>query len=106
MDHFEARALQMAFDLTIRNTYEDKVGQGYNEARAQDIRRLYNILCGRAPEDTAVAAAPALVAPAPASAALSAPNAAPSDAAPATPVPAAKPKPATPRKRKTDLPTE
>ena len=52
MSHdFEVRALQMAYDLTTPNTYEGKVGQGYNEARAQDIRRLYNILCGREPED-------------------------------------------------------
>ena len=51
MESFEARALQMAFDLTIRNTYEGRVGQGYNEARAEDIRRLYNILCGRRPEE-------------------------------------------------------
>lgn len=51
MDSFEARALQLAFDLTTKNTYEGRVGQGYNEARAQDIRRVYNILSGRAPED-------------------------------------------------------
>lgn len=51
MDSFEARALQLAFDLTTRNTYEGKVGQGYNEARAEDVRRLYNILCGRAAGD-------------------------------------------------------
>ncbi|SEJ38735.1 hypothetical protein SAMN04488058_10758 [Deinococcus reticulitermitis] len=46
-DSFEARALQLAFDLTVHNTYEGRVGQGYNEARAHDIRRLYNLLCGR-----------------------------------------------------------
>ncbi|WP_414657561.1 hypothetical protein ACINK0_06025 [Deinococcus sp. VB343] len=46
-DSFEAKALQLAFDLTVHNTYEGKVGQGYNEARAHDIRRLYNVLCGR-----------------------------------------------------------
>ncbi|RJF72722.1 hypothetical protein D3875_15420 [Deinococcus cavernae] len=51
MDSFEARALQLAFDLTTGNTYEGKVGQGYNEARAHDIRRLYNVLSGRVPED-------------------------------------------------------
>ena len=51
MDSFEARALQLAFDLTTRNTYEGKVGQGYNEARAHDIRRVYNILNGRAADD-------------------------------------------------------
>lgn len=50
-DTFEARALQMAYDLTTPNTYEGKVGQGYNEARAHDIRRLYNILCGRSPDE-------------------------------------------------------
>lgn len=46
-DSFEAKALQLAFDLTTHNSYEGKVGQGYNEARAHDIRRLYNVLCGR-----------------------------------------------------------
>lgn len=51
MDSFEARALQLAFDLTTKNTYEGKVGQGYNEARAHDVRRLYNLLCGRAADD-------------------------------------------------------
>lgn len=51
MDSFEARALQLAFDLTTKNTYEGRVGQGYNEARAQDIRRVYNILSGRAADD-------------------------------------------------------
>ena len=50
-DSFEARALQLAFDLTTPNTYEGKVGQGYNEARAHDIRRLYNVLCGRDAEE-------------------------------------------------------
>ncbi|WP_291425345.1 hypothetical protein [Deinococcus sp.] len=63
MNDFDARALQMAFDLTIRNTYEGKVGQGYNEARAHDIRRLYNIMCGRSPEEQA---APMHILPAPA----------------------------------------
>lgn len=57
MDSFEARALQLAFDLTTKNTYEGKVGQGYNEARAHDIRRLYNILSGRTGEDNGTATA-------------------------------------------------
>ena len=59
MDSFEARALQLAFDLTTKNTYEGRVGQGYNEARAQDIRRVYNILSGRAAEDNGTASAKA-----------------------------------------------
>ncbi len=59
MDSFETRALQLAFDLTTHNAYEGKVGQGYNEARAHDIRRLYNILCGRAAEDQGAAPAKA-----------------------------------------------
>lgn len=48
---FDARALQLAFDLTTGNTYEGKMGQGYVEARAADIRRVFNILSGREPED-------------------------------------------------------
>lgn len=63
MDTFEARALQLAFDLTIHNAYEGKVGQGYNEARAEDIRRIYNILCGRAAEDNGQPAPKAPAAP-------------------------------------------
>ena len=58
---FDARALQLAFDLTTGNTYEGKMGQGYVEARAADVRRVFNILSGRAAEDhgaPAVAAAP------------------------------------------------
>lgn len=65
METFDARALQLAFDLTTHNAYEGKVGQGYNEARAADIRRLYNILCGRDAEDNGTSAAPAPKAAAP-----------------------------------------
>ncbi|WP_102126422.1 hypothetical protein [Deinococcus planocerae] len=50
MKTFEAKALQLAYHLTEPNTYEGKVGQGYVEARAADIRRTYNILCGLDPE--------------------------------------------------------
>ena len=52
-DTFEARALQLAYEMTAHNTYEGKVGQGHNEARAADIRRLFDILCGHDPEDHA-----------------------------------------------------
>lgn len=51
MDSFDARALQLAFDLTTSNTYEGKMGQGYVEARAADVRRVFNILSGREAED-------------------------------------------------------
>lgn len=51
MDTFETRALQLAVDLTQHNTYEGKVGQGYVEARAADIRRTFNILCGHDPDE-------------------------------------------------------
>lgn len=50
MEPLETRALQLAFDLTTHNTYEGQVGQGYVEARAHDIRRVYHILCGHPPE--------------------------------------------------------
>lgn len=50
-DSFEARALQLAYEMTAHNTYEGKVGQGHHEARAHDIRRLCNILCGRDAEE-------------------------------------------------------
>lgn len=50
METFESKALQLAIDLTQYNTYEGKVGQGYVEARAADIRRTYNILCGLDPD--------------------------------------------------------
>ncbi|EYB69616.1 hypothetical protein DEIPH_ctg004orf0140 [Deinococcus phoenicis] len=50
METFETRALQLATDLTQHNTSEGKVGQGYVEARALDIRRTFNILCGHGPE--------------------------------------------------------
>lgn len=50
METFETKALQLAIDLTHHNTYEGKVGQGYVEARAADIRRTFNILCGHDPE--------------------------------------------------------
>lgn len=50
MDTFEAKALQLAYQMTEPNTYEGKVGQGYVEARAADIRRTYNILCGLDPD--------------------------------------------------------
>lgn len=50
METFETKALQLAIDLTHHNTYEGKVGQGYVEARAADIRRTFNILCGYDPE--------------------------------------------------------
>lgn len=46
-DSFEARALQLAYEMTTHNSYEGKVGQGHHEARAHDVRRLFNILCGR-----------------------------------------------------------
>lgn len=59
MDSFDARALQLAFDLTTSNTYEGKMGQGYVEARAADVRRVFNILSGRAPEDHGAPASPA-----------------------------------------------
>jgi hypothetical protein len=48
---FDARALQLAFDLTTGNTYEGKMGQGYVEARAADVRRVFNILAGRSADD-------------------------------------------------------
>lgn len=64
MESFDSRALQLAFDLTTKNTYEGRVGQGYNEARAEDIRRVYNILCGRDATDNGKApAAPRAAAP-------------------------------------------
>ncbi|WP_216321215.1 hypothetical protein [Deinococcus aestuarii] len=64
METFEARALQLAYQMTEPNTYEGKVGQGYVEARAADIRRTYNILCGLDPDhQPAVAAVPARKAP-------------------------------------------
>lgn len=58
MESFDSRALQLAFDLTTKNTYDGKVGQGYNEARAEDIRRVYNVLCGREANDNGNAPAP------------------------------------------------
>ncbi|WP_019585467.1 hypothetical protein [Deinococcus apachensis] len=58
MDTFETRALQLAIDLTQNNTYEGKMGQGYVEARAADIRRTYNILCGLDPDHRPAAPAP------------------------------------------------
>ncbi|MEF2279339.1 hypothetical protein V3W47_13625 [Deinococcus sp. YIM 134068] len=56
METFETKALHFAFYLTERNTYEGTMGQGYVEARAADIRRTYNILCGLDPEHKPAAA--------------------------------------------------
>ena len=50
-DSFEARALQLAYEMTAHNSYEGKIGQGHHEARAHDIRRLFNILSGRDAEE-------------------------------------------------------
>lgn len=43
MTDFSVKALELAADLTVHNNY-DLGGQDYAEARARDIRRVFNIL--------------------------------------------------------------
>ncbi len=53
MDDFKVKALEIAELLTRTTDYRDKVGQEHAEARAADIRRVFNILEGRSADANA-----------------------------------------------------
>lgn len=54
MTDFSVKALELAAELTMHNDYGNATGQAYAEARAQDIRRVFNILArGTAEEQKA-----------------------------------------------------
>lgn len=55
---FRVKALEIAELLTRGNSYPGSQGQTYAEARATDMRRVLNILEGRAADQNTFARAP------------------------------------------------